>query len=405
MRGRCKRPGGKLVAVDFHDGGTRLSCRIDGDFFVDGDDAAAASLMADIGESLAAVVPSAARNVRAGIDATAVRAVAVSAVDAALRRHPGTRLIGTDADAIATALLRAIGGDDAAVRDAVRCGALDDGSDGHPAVGREAAGIGADVPGPVMHPGPPSPDWRAFWRDLAPVVVHDRPRAPEEQMDVDERWAREVAAGDRPATLRFWEWSAPAVVVGRFQSIPDEVNVDEVRRLGFHIVRRCTGGGAMVVEPAGTITYSLYVPSDADAGDGDPGAWRLYDGWLVDALRGLGLDAGFQGLNDIASSRGKIGGSARRRFPPRHGGPGATLHHVTMAYDLDGATMARVLNTSREKLSDKAVRSASGRVDPLRSQTGLPREAVVAALMAAAGRAAAGQAPPSVAPDGHTIDI
>lgn len=30
------------------------------------------------------------------------------------------------------------------------------------------------------------------------------------------------------------------------------------------------------------------------------------------------------------------------------------LHHVTMAYDIDAAKMSRVLNTSREKMSDKA---------------------------------------------------
>ncbi len=32
--------------------------------------------------------------------------------------------------------------------------------------------------------------------------------------------------------------------------------------------------------------------------------------WLIAALRGLGLDVGFSGLNDIASSHGKIGGAA-----------------------------------------------------------------------------------------------
>ncbi len=43
-------------------------------------------------------------------------------------------------------------------------------------------------------------------------------------------------------------------------TIPDEVLVDEAERLGFTVVRRCTGGGTMVVQPGGAITYSLYAP-------------------------------------------------------------------------------------------------------------------------------------------------
>ena len=39
--------------------------------------------------------------------------------------------------------------------------------------------------------------------------------------------------------------------------------------------------------------------------------------------------------------------------------------------------MVKVLRIGREKLSDKGTVSAVKRVDPLRSQTGLPREAVI----------------------------
>ncbi|MYZ13598.1 lipoate--protein ligase family protein, partial [Streptomyces sp. SID337] len=39
--------------------------------------------------------------------------------------------------------------------------------------------------------------------------------------------------------------------------------------------------------------------------------------------------------------------------------------------------MLEVLRIGKEKLSDKGTRSAKKRVDPLRRQTGLPREAVI----------------------------
>ena len=71
-------------------------------------------------------------------------------------------------------------------------------------------------------------------------------------MAIDETWAREVAAGTRQPTIRLWEWAGPAVVIGRFQSAQDEVNLDIAKQLGFDVVRRCTGGGAMFIEPGNT---------------------------------------------------------------------------------------------------------------------------------------------------------
>nr|WP_223851980.1 lipoate--protein ligase family protein [Bifidobacterium myosotis] len=254
-------------------------------------------------------------------------------------------------------------------------------------------------------------EYRARWESLRRnlVVVHDTPRMPAEQMTIDETWAREVATGERRPTLRLWEWAGPAVVIGRFQSAPDEVNLDVAERYGFDVVRRCTGGGTMFIEPGNTITYSLYAPLDFVRGVSIEESYRLCDWWLVESLRGLGLDVRFAGLNDIASQYGKIGGAAQRRFPVDTGradaaadadakgaaedagtgfgrgrghGAGAVLHHVTMAYDIDAAKMGAVLNTSREKMSDKAVKSAVKRVDPLRSQTGLSRETIIDHLLA-----------------------
>jgi lipoate-protein ligase A len=51
-----------------------------------------------------------------------------------------------------------------------------------------------------------------------------------------------------------------------------------------------------------------------------------------------------------------------------------------MAYDIDADKMTEVLRIGREKLSDKGTKSANKRVDPLRSQTGMSREAVIEAF-------------------------
>jgi lipoate-protein ligase A len=52
-----------------------------------------------------------------------------------------------------------------------------------------------------------------------------------------------------------------------------------------------------------------------------------------------------------------------------------------MAYDIDSARMLEILRIGREKLSDKGIASAAKRVDPLRRQTGLPREAIIARMI------------------------
>jgi lipoate-protein ligase A len=67
-------------------------------------------------------------------------------------------------------------------------------------------------------------------------------------MALDEVLTQRVGARERPPTLRFWPWAAPAVVLGRFQSVRNEVDEEAAREHGIRVVRRMTGGGAMFVE-------------------------------------------------------------------------------------------------------------------------------------------------------------
>ena len=194
-------------------------------------------------------------------------------------------------------------------------------------------------------------------------------------MALDDVLLDEVSAGHRAPTLRIWEWASAAVVMGRFQSLRNEVDADGARRHGIEVVRRISGGGAMFIEPGNTITYSIVAPVSMVEGMSFEQAYALMDAWVIAALGELGIQAWYQPLNDITSPAGKIAGAAQARRGK------AVLHHVTMAYDIDAAKMLEVLRIGREKLSDKGTTSAQKRVDPLRSQTGLAREAVIARLV------------------------
>lgn len=214
------------------------------------------------------------------------------------------------------------------------------------------------------------------WGDYDWRLIHDEPQSPAMHMALDEVLAGEVAAGRRPPTLRIWEWASPAVVIGSFQSLRNEVDPEGASRHGIEVVRRISGGGAMFIEPGNTITYSLYVPDSLVAGMSFAESYAYLDDWVLVALGDLGVKAWYQPLNDITSDAGKIGGAAQKRLAS-----GAVLHHVTMAYDIDADKMLEVLRIGREKLSDKGTRSANKRVDPLRRQTGMSRAEVVDSMI------------------------
>lgn len=167
------------------------------------------------------------------------------------------------------------------------------------------------------------------------------------------------------------------MIIGSFQSLRNEVSPEGVARHGITVVRRISGGGAMFAEPQSTITYSLAVPEALVSGLSFADSYAYLDDWVLAALGDMGIKAWYQPLNDIATDVGKVAGAAQKRVVGPGGGPGAVLHHVTMAYDIDADKMLDVLRIGREKLSDKGTRSAGKRVDPLRRQTGLPRETVI----------------------------
>ena len=192
------------------------------------------------------------------------------------------------------------------------------------------------------------------------------------QMALDQVLSEEVGEGRRKPTLRIWEWEKPAVVIGSFQSVKNEVDLDNAKKYGFDIVRRISGGGAMFMEAGSVITYSIYAPSELVQGMSFADSYAFLDEWVIVALKSLGIEASYVPLNDITSPTGKIGGAAQKRL-----GSGAVLHHVTMSYDMDGDKMVEVLRIGREKMSDKGTKSANKRVDPLRSQTGLPRAEII----------------------------
>ena len=108
-------------------------------------------------------------------------------------------------------------------------------------------------------------------------------------MAVDEVLLDGVAAGTTPPTLRFYQWMPPCLSLGYFQPF-DVVDVDGCRALGIEVVRRPTGGRAILHDRE--LTYSVALPASLLGHDGGvlPSYYRLSLA-LQDGLSGLGVPA------------------------------------------------------------------------------------------------------------------
>jgi lipoate-protein ligase A len=196
-------------------------------------------------------------------------------------------------------------------------------------------------------------------REVEWDLIRSSPHSAHMHMALDELLLDRVIAGVRRPTLRIWEWIEPALVIGSHQSVMNEVDTAAAQELGFVVTRRMSGGGTMLCEAGGTITYSLYVPESVVAGISFRKSYALLDDWAVRCFVDIGVPAGYREINDIISPRGKIAGAAQARRR------GFVLHHTTIAHTMDVELVARLIRIGRDSIVARGVRSAPKPVSPL----------------------------------------
>jgi lipoate-protein ligase A len=182
-------------------------------------------------------------------------------------------------------------------------------------------------------------------------------------MAVDEALAYARVEGRAPNTLRFYMWEPSTVVVGYFQSVEDEVDIEACRRHGIDIIRRISGGGAVLNSSDGVFTYSIIIPEDDPLVSKDvTESYRFLCHGIVEGLGLLDIKAEFKPINDIIVRGKKISGNAQIRKR------GVVLHHGTVLIDFDPKLMLEVLKISKEKMSDKMIKQAEERVTTVRRE-------------------------------------
>ena len=124
----------------------------------------------------------------------------------------------------------------------------------------------------------------AGWRV---VPYHVAPAA--RQLELTEALWREVAAGEAPATLRWYGYELPALVLGIGQAV-DAIRADEAREAGLEVVKRSSGGAVVFAGPD-LIALDVALPSSSPLAIPD----------VVESYRWLG-EVFLEGLVSVSSS-------------------------------------------------------------------------------------------------------
>jgi len=91
-----------------------------------------------------------------------------------------------------------------------------------------------------------------------------------------------------PPTLRFYQWQPPAVSIGYFQQ-PEAMNLSPCPSLGIDLIRRPTGGRAVLHQ--NDLTYSLIAGTKEGIPSSLPKAYHLICEGLLAGFRWLGIEA------------------------------------------------------------------------------------------------------------------
>jgi len=134
-------------------------------------------------------------------------------------------------------------------------------------------------------------------------------------------------------SVRFWV-SNLAVVVGRSQSVRDEVREDLAEEWGATIARRMSGGGTVLHYP-GNLNVSVAVPVRGRAASVSE-TFDFYGEVVCRGLRAVGVSAHRSGTA-ILVAEAKVSGAAQAR---RAGG---LLYHSTVLVEPEGRSIATIL--------------------------------------------------------------
>ena len=205
-------------------------------------------------------------------------------------------------------------------------------------------------------------------------------------MALDEAVLVHVGQKKSLPTIRFYAWERPTLSLGYFQRFARDVDEENVKARGFDLVRRMTGGRAVLHDQE--LTYSVIIPADHEwARATVVESYHYLSYALRDGFRNLGVQAEIVSLSD-QEGRGKfpeagsaacfdspswyelvvggrkIAGSAQVRA---HNG---LLQHGSLLLDLDVDDLFSVLKFSSAGQKERAMTDFLQRAVSVKQLTG-----------------------------------
>jgi lipoate-protein ligase A len=162
--------------------------------------------------------------------------------------------------------------------------------------------------------------------------------ALDEALLLEAEAARDAAAS---STLRVWEWSDHAVVLGAGARLAEEVDEAACSVDSVCLARRSSGGGTVLVGP-GCLLYSLILPRTGVCDDVNA-SYRHILGQVAGALADLAPGAAQAGTSDLACGGRKFSGNSQQRKRTHF------LHHGTLLFSFDLARVSRYLRLPRRQ--------------------------------------------------------
>lgn len=150
----------------------------------------------------------------------------------------------------------------------------------------------------------------------------------------------------------FMLWrNEPSIIVGKHQNTLAEINANFVKENHIKVVRRLSGGGA-VFHDLGNLNFTFIASGEHH----QLVDFRKFTLPILEVMQKLGIEAKFEGRNDLTIEGRKFSGNAEHVYKNR------VLHHGTLLFSAQITDLSNALNVDPAKFQDKAVKSVRSRV-------------------------------------------